>query len=180
MSMSVHEEVEEHIHHAHGTFDKIVAASMAFIAAILAVVSLLGQHFNTEKLLTQQQASDQWAYYQAKDIRRYTALVAGDLFAQIKGADLQKKYASDANKYRKQTEDIQDKARDFEKERDKLGRQADSFHFGEVFLEVAIVLSSLAILMKRRAFYFGGVACAVVGVLISLVGWLTYGPLAKG
>src|SRR6201995_181688 len=101
--MSAHEEVEEHVQHAHDPFDKAVAGTMAIIAACLAVVSVLGQHFNTEKLLEQQKASDQWAYYQAKDIRRYTAQVAGDFLKALK-ADPQvvAKYDQDSERYRKQ------------------------------------------------------------------------------
>jgi Domain of unknown function (DUF4337) len=179
--MSVNDEVEEHIHHAEGGFDKTVAGCMAGIAAVLAIVSLLGQHFNTEKLLIQQEASDMWAFYQAKDIRRYSAGIAQDLFAQTKeGSALAAKYGKDASRYRKETQEIQDKARDFEKERDKMGRQANAFHFGEVFLELAIVLSSLSILMKRRAFFYAGVVCALVGCAISLTGWLLYGVISKG
>src|ERR1700759_173845 len=117
--MSAHEEVEEHVQHAHDPFDKAVAGTMAIIAACLAVVSVLGQHFNTEKLLEQQKASDQWAYYQAKDIRRYTAQVAGDVLAQIKADPAAaKKYSADSTKYRQQTTEIQEEAREFEHERD--------------------------------------------------------------
>lgn len=179
--MSAHEEVEEHVHHAHDPFDKIVAGTMAIIAASLAIVSVLGQHFNTEKLLEQQKASDQWAYYQAKDIRRYTAQVAGDVLTQMKGdPTAAKKYASDSSKYRQQTTEIQDQARDFERERDKMGRQADSFHLGEVFLEVAIVFSSLSILFKRRLLFYGGLISAVIGFIISISGYFFYGILGKG
>src|ERR1700760_4783630 len=136
--MPAEEEVEKHARHAHEPFDKLVAGTMAIIAAALAVVSVLGQHFNTEKLLTQQKASDQWAYYQAKDIRRYTAQETGDLLKILKSdPKVAAKYDQDSERYRKQTEDIQDQARDFEKERDKMGRQADFFHFGEVFLELS-------------------------------------------
>jgi hypothetical protein len=177
--MSVHEEVEEHIHHAQGGFDKLVAACMAFIAAVLAVVSLCGQHFNTEKLLAQQKASDMWAYYQAKDIRRYSAMMAQDLFTTYKSPELAKKYAQDSARYNKQNTEIQAKARDLEKERDTMGEEADSFHFGEVFLEVAIVLSSLAILMKRRAFFYGGLGSTLVGVIISVAGWIRFGVIAS-
>ena len=77
--MAEHEEIEEHIHHAQQPFDKVVAGSMAFIAALLAIVSVLGQHYNTEVLLDQQQASDQWAFFQAKNIRHYSAQVGLDL-----------------------------------------------------------------------------------------------------
>lgn len=174
--MSVHEEVEEHVHHAHEGFDKIVAGCMAVIAATLAVVSLFGQHFNTEKLLAQQRASDMWAYYQAKDIRRYSATVAQDLLTATKSApELAQKYAQDAARFKKQTQDEQKQAQEFEKERDRLGQEADSFHFGEGFLELAIVLSSLSILMKRRAFFIGGIGSAILGIALSILGWIRFG-----
>jgi hypothetical protein len=178
--MSAHEEVEEHIEHAHNPFDKVVAGCMAIIAACLAVVSVLGGHFNTEKLLTQQKASDEWAYYQAKDIRLYNAQLANDVLIQMKGDPaVTKKYLGDVNRYKRDKADIQEKARDFEKERDKMGNEADSFHVGEVFLEVAIVLSSLSILTKRRPLFYGGLGSAVVGIIISIGGYVLYGVLGK-
>ncbi len=174
--MSEQEEIAEHVHHAQEPFDKVVAGSMAIIAALLAVVTVLGQHFNTEKLLMQQKASDQWAYYQAKDIRRYTAEVAGDMMGQIKADQtLAKKYARDSERYKSETAKIQDQARDFEKERDQLGKQADFYHFGEVFLEIGIVFSSLSILFKRRSLYAGGMGSALIGIAIALYGWIAYG-----
>lgn len=166
--MSVHEEVEEHIHHAQGQFDKLVAGCMAIIAALLAVVSVLGTHYETEELLLQQKASDQWAYYQAKDIRRYVAQMSGDILLQMKAdQNIGKRYADDSARYKQQTADIQDKARDLEKERDKASGQTDSFHLGEVFLELAIVLASLSILTKRRPLFYGALVSALIGVLIS-------------
>lgn len=166
--MSADEEVAEHIQHAQDPFDKTVAGTMAIIAALLAIVSVLGQHFNTEKLLNQQKASDQWAFYQAKDIRRYVAQVAQDSFLQMKAdAQLADKYRQDAGRYKTQTAGIQEKARDFEKESEHTGRRADRFHFGEVFLEVAIVLSSLSILSRRRALFVGGVGSALIGFCIA-------------
>jgi hypothetical protein len=176
--MSAHEEVEEHIEHAHNPFDKLVAGSMAIIAACLAVVSVLGGHYNTEKLLTQQKASDQWAYYQAKDIRLYSAQLGNDTFTQMKAdPGVTKKYLADVNRYKRDKADIQEKAREFERERDKMGDEADSFHIGEVFLEVAIVLSSLSILTKRRPLFYGGLVSAGIGFVISISGYVYYGYL---
>ena len=101
--MSAEEEVKEHVEHAHEPFNKLVAGSMAIIAALLAVVSVLGQHYNTEELLKQQQASDEWAFSQAKDIRRYIASATQDYLAHVK-ADSKtiSKYAGDSAKYEKQ------------------------------------------------------------------------------
>jgi beta-mannanase len=167
--MSAHEEVEEHVHHAQNPFDKIVAGSMAIIAALLAVVSVLGQHFNTEELLLQQKASDQWAFSQAKDIRRYSAQIEMDTLAAVKGdSGSVKKYADDSSKYKQQHDQIQEQARDYEEERDQSARKANRFHLGEIFLEVAIVLSSLSILMKARPLFFGGAAAAFIGIVISI------------
>ena len=166
--MSVNEELEEHVHHAHDPFDKRVAGSMAIIAAILAFVSVLGQHFNTETLLNQQLASDEWAYFQGKDTRRYLAQATKDNLMASKGSsDAIARYGDDAAKYKAQSSEIQEKAREFENERKKTGNEAHRFHFGEVFLEVAIVFSSLAILTKRKQLFVFAVAAALVGATIA-------------
>lgn len=170
--MSAEEEVEEHVHHASNPFDKVVAATMAIMAALLAVTSVLGQHFNTEEILMQQQASDQWAFSQAKDIRRYSAQITGDMLAVMKAEPaLAARYAQDSSRYKKQHDDIQEKARDLEKERDRSSSRANRFHIGEVFLESAIVLSSLSILTKMKPLFFGGIGAALAGIVIAVTAW---------
>jgi hypothetical protein len=170
--MSAHEEVEEHVQHAHDPFDKTVAGTMAIIAAFLAVVSVLAQHFNTEKLLLQGKVSDTWAYSQAKDIRHYVAQATRDSLKDLRpGSTMANTYDQDAKRYKKEAADIQEKARDLEKERDAYGAKADRFHFGEVFLEVAIVLSSLSILTKRKPFFWAGAAAALAGIVIGVTAY---------
>ena len=166
--MSAEEEVHEHVHHAATPFDRSVAGTMAIIAALLAVVSVLGQQYNTEKLLAQGQASDQWAYSQAKDIRHYVAQSTRDSLKDLRpGSKFIAAYDQDANRYKKETADIQQKARDFEKERDAFGAKAGRFHLGEVFLQIAIVLSSLAILTKRPPLFWGGCLSGAIGLVIA-------------
>jgi uncharacterized protein DUF4337 len=141
---------------------------MAIIAAVLAMVSVLALHFIGEKLLNQQLNSDQWAYYQAKNIRRYAAQVARDLLTQAKAApEVTGKYTKDMAKYDKDMQAIQETAKEYEKERDLDSRRAEFLHIGEVFLEIGIVLSSLAILTKRKFWYGAGAASAVVGVVVA-------------
>ena len=140
---------------------------MAIIAAALAVVSVLGHITTTEELLNQQKASDQWAYYQAKSIRRYQSEFATDLFASMKNDALSKQYAGNAQKYRSDDEEIQKEAQGLQKESEVRGRQALRLHFGEVFLEIAIVFASLAILTKRSFIWYGGIAAALAGAVIA-------------
>ncbi|MFL6447937.1 MAG: DUF4337 domain-containing protein [Bryobacteraceae bacterium] len=165
--MSAQEEIDEHVHHARDLFEKLVAGNMAIVAALLAIVSVLGQHYNTEELLKQQESSDQWAYYQAKNIRLYIAQSTQDLImaAGRAGGQSSSRYQQDAVRYKREESGIQDKAHELERERDADGRKAHQFHIGEVFLEVAIVLLSLAILTRRRPLAFAGLTSAIAGVV---------------
>ena len=173
-SMSTAEELHEHSEHAKQPFDRMVAATMAMLAAILAVVSVLGHVQTTEELLDQQKASDQWAYYQAKSIRRYDSEVARDLFAGMKNEAMSEQYAKNAEKYRKDDEEIQTEARNLESESHTKGRQALRLHFGEVFLEISIVFASLAILTKRGALWFASMGLGLAGVCIAATALLIH------
>jgi hypothetical protein len=165
--MSTTEELQEHSEHAKEPFDKMVAGTMAIIAAGLAIVSVLGHLTTTEELLGQQKASDQWSYYQAKSIRRYESEVARDLFAQMKNEALSEQYAKNAEKYRKDDEEIQKEAQELEKESHVKGQQALRLHYGEVFLEISIVFASLAILSKRPLLWYLAIAGGSVGACIA-------------
>jgi hypothetical protein len=165
--MSVDEELREHTEHAREPFDKRVAATMAILAAFLAVVSVFGHIMTTEELLSQQRASDQWSYYQAKSIRRYQSEVARDLFSAMKLQDQSAQYQKNAEKYRKDDDDIQQEAQGLEHESHVHGRRALGFHFGEVFLEFSIVLASLAILTKRAWLWHASILSGTIGVVVA-------------
>src|SRR5579863_9741977 len=165
--MEAAEELQEDIEKAKEPFDKKVAATMAILAAALAVVSVMGHIMTTEELLVQQKASDQWSYYQAKSIRRYQSEVARDIFAGMKLKDQSTQYQKNSEKYRKDDEDIQKEAQGLERESHLRGRQALGFHFGEVFLEFSIVLASLAILTKRKFLWFASMASGAIGAAVA-------------
>ena len=169
--MSAEEEIQEHVHHAHNSFDKTVAGTMAVVGALLAIVSVTGQHYNTEELLLQQKASDQWAYYQAKSIRRFVSRTTSDTISQIKGAatsPMVNKYDAAEQKYKNDGDEITREAQNLEKESKKNGRQSSRYHVSEVFLEISIVFSSLSILLKRPMLFAGAIAAAVTGVILAL------------
>lgn len=172
VAMSVTEELHEQSEHAKGPFDKRVAATMAIIAATLAIVSVLGHIATTEELLLQQKASDQWSYYQAKSIRRYESEVARDMFGALRNDAKSEEYTKNAERYRKDDEEIQKQAQELENESHVRGRQALRLHFGEVFLEISIVMASLAILSKRPLFWYSAMAGAVIGAGIAVTAYL--------
>jgi hypothetical protein len=173
-AMSVSEELHEQSEHAKDPFDKRVAATMAILAATLAIVSVAGHIATTEELLLQQKASDQWSYYQAKSIRRYESEVARDMFAAMRNDAKSEEYTKNAERYRKDDEEIQKQAQDLEQESHVRGHQALRLHFGEVFLEISIVLASLAILSKRPLFWYAALAGGAVGAIIGATAYFVH------
>ena len=168
--MSINEELQEHAEHANDSFTRRAGATMAIIAAVLAVVAVAGHLTTTEELLMQLRASDQWAFYQSKTSRRYQSEVARDLIIATPGQSAAKtaeKYSANMERYEKEAEAIQEKANEFVKEGELAGRKALRLHIGEIFLELAIVFSSLAILTRKRSFWATGVASALIGVAVS-------------
>jgi Domain of unknown function (DUF4337) len=169
--MSLDEELSEHAEKAKAPFEKKVAASMAVIAAALAVVSVFGQLYANEELLAQQKASDQWAYYQAKSIRRYESDVARDMLKTMSGeqaAIVAEAYGKNAERYEKEGAEIQDKAKELGAESDLKGRQALRLHIGEIFLEIGIVFATLAILTKRDLVWWTAILSASAGIAIGI------------
>jgi hypothetical protein len=170
-------ELEEAVEKARQPFERKVGATMAIVAAALALVTVYGHVTTTEELLLQQKASDQWAYYQAKSIRRYQSQVAHDVLSALTGPAAEaagRKYESNEERYRKDSDAIEEKANELEHESGVKSRQALRLHLGEIFLEMAIVVSSLALLTRRPRFWLAGVVASLAGAAISATAFLVH------
>src|ERR1700682_6806070 len=104
-------ELQEHAAHAkHDPTLAPISVTMAVLAVLVAVVSLLGHRAHTEEVVLQAKSSDQWAYYQAKNIRQHE----DELFVAGNGAggtaEVREKYAQEAERDKKEKEEIQGKA----------------------------------------------------------------------
>lgn len=168
------QELQEHAEHAaHHPSMAPVSLTMAILAVSVAVVTLLGHRAHTEEVVLQNKSSDQWAYYQAKNIRRHEDEVFADFASVVstsdaqKAAQLREKYQSEADKYRDQQKDIDAEARKLEEETDHERRRADRFDLAEVFLEVGLVVTSITLLSGRRIFWHAGMVLGVVGIAIA-------------
>lgn len=172
------QELHEHAHEAHRDPSLApVTISMALLAVLVAVASLLGHRTHTEELLAQSKATDQWAYYQAKNIRRHSYELFLDMLAVIDSRDVEAKekvkakYEKEINKSQYDLTDIQSEAKGMEGETGLLSRKADRFDLGEVMLEVALVITSITLLTHKRVFWLIGLAISGAGVLIAATGF---------
>jgi hypothetical protein len=155
-----------------------ISLTMAIVAVLVASVSLLGHRAHTEEVILQNQVSDQWAFYQAKSIRRHADEVFADLASLMtakdadKAAKLAEKRSTEAEQYRDQGKELEAKAHELEAEQKHATRQADRFDLGEAILEIALVITSITLLSGRRIFWYLGILFAIAGVALGITGLL--------
>lgn len=174
MSADELQELQEHAEHAaHNPSMAPVSLTMAILAVLVAIVSLLGHRAHTDEVVLQNKSSDQWAYYQAKSIRRHTDEVFADFASAMATSDAQKaallreKYQSEADRYRDQQKDIDAEAKKLEQETEHERRRADRYDLGEVFLEIGLVVTSITLLSGRRIFWRSGIVLGITGLLVA-------------
>ncbi len=168
------------------TFTKRVALTTAIFAVILAITSLGGNNAMKEMLLAQQQASDQWAFYQAKVIREHLyrsqklrleadLLERGNLMkpeSKDRLESMLKKMAEEEARYSTEKKAIEQEAKKLEHERDVNQNKDPYFDYGEVLLQIAIVMASVSILSGSRPVFYFALVGAILGTLFSLNGYL--------
>lgn len=168
------QELHEHAEHAREHPDMApVTLTMAMLAVLVATVSLLGHRTHTEEIILQNKVTDQWAFYQAKNIRRHNDEMFADLTAVVNGKDpdslgkLREKYKGEADRYKDEQKELEAKAHETENELTLTARKANRFDLGEVFLEIALVITSITLLSGRRIFWHLGLVLAAAGLLIA-------------
>jgi hypothetical protein len=166
-------------------FTRRVALTTAIYAVVLAIASLGGNNATKEMLLAQQQASDLWAFYQAKAIRehQYRAQkqrLEVDLAergsamkpeGRKKFEALMTNFAEEEKRYNAEKKEIEKDAKKLEHERDVNRTKDPYFDFGEALLQIAIVMSSISILSTSRSTFIFSLLLAVIGVLLTLNGY---------
>jgi hypothetical protein len=156
-----------------------LALTTIILAVCATMATFKGGGFSTRSVLSQTQASDQWAFYQAKSIKGYLYEMQKDQYEmQVKskgGAispalaeDYQRKidgYATKIAKYETEKSKIQLDAKKLEAVRDDAQRHSQAFGVAVIFLQIAILLSSIAALLKKKYVWVLGVVIGAYGVL---------------
>ena len=174
-------ELKEHAEHAKEDPSLApISVTMAVLAVLVAVVTLLGHRAHTEEVVLQAKASDQWAYYQAKNIRRHEDEIFSDNGSVETTTDaaalakLREKYSSEAARYKDDQKEIEDKAREMEAEVATERNRADRYDLAEVFLEVGLVITSITLLSGRRLFWMFGILMGVIGIALAGTGFFVH------
>ena len=154
-----------------------VSVTMAILAVLVAVVTLLGHRTHTEEVVLQAKSSDQWAYYQAKSVKAaiYSSQAA---VTQSSNPDLARKAQQEADRYSKEEEEINKAAKEREKEvAEKTEKSAISmehhhrFAYSVTMFQISIALAAVAALSRQRGVWFAGLVVAVGGLIYFLDGF---------
>ena len=194
----IDQRLEDHEHHGHHEHHgphgpgkpaaqpgwlRYLSLSTAMIAVLAAVASLeSGASSNeailekSEAMLNQARASDQWAYFQAKGLK--ATLSEGEAVIITDGKpELAAKLNGDARRYRGESEEIQRRARELEdkvkesnQRSEALMEQHHHFAIAVTLLQIAIALSAIAALTRRRSLWFLGMAVSAAGLVLFVRG----------
>jgi len=189
--MSAHESMEqaEHTEHAAGENRKI-ALLIAVIALCLALSETLGKGAQTESISKNVEASNLWAFFQAKSIRRTVVQTASDQSKLSLGAvgddaakaTLQKQiddWQKTAARYRSEpetgegTEQLSERAKHAEEERDLATAKYHHFELASAAFQISIVLASATIITGIMALAWISGVLTLAGIAVTALGVLS-------
>ena len=165
----------------------LLALTTVILAVCATLATFKGGGFSTKTVLNQAMASDQWAYYQAKGIKgNLYEVEAMRLKRELEFApkatvpilekslaEVEKKVA----KYDGEKADIFKKATAFEEAKADAQKHGAPFGLAVIFLQIAILLSSIAALMKKQPVYWAGLAVGILGVVYFVNGFYLFFPV---
>lgn len=163
---------------------------LALTTVIFAVCATLstfkGGGFSTRSVMSQSQASDQWAFYQAKAIKTYIYQMQKEAL-ELKLAELPSSTSTDiTNAYKaklaeydvkivrheQEKSELQAKAKQLETVRDESQKHSQAFGMAVIFLQISILLSSIAGLLKKKVVWYAGLGAGMVGLFYFVDGFL--------
>jgi len=166
----LHEEIHHQAEHGDTPWISGVALSTAILAVLAAIAGLLSGHHANEAMMNQIEASDQWAFYQAKSIK---ASVLEAKMTLAAGAA---------------TEKDKEKAAQYQEEQSEIKREAEhkqaqakaNFHKHEVFarsvtmFQIAIAVAAISALTKKRRFWYVGLVFGLAGAIFLVLGTMAH------
>ena len=186
-------------------FRSRTALAIAIMAMLLAITSLGGGNAGEDIMNNNIQASDTWAFYQAKSLRQTAYKLAAEELEtelRIRGDQLSPEIRQDVqrkideyNETVRRYEDEPDKtdpnnplkgegkkqltarAKNFEAQRDQAQQQDPNFDYAEAFFQIAIVLASVSILATSRLIMRISLVVGLLATVLMLNGYFLLFPL---
>jgi len=143
---------------------------IVILAAILAINTMIGGQNSSKIMNNTIAANNQWAWYQAKNVRQVLYETAA---TQAVKPDVKEKFEKEAARMEADKKEIMEKAKALEAERELARKKSPWFTWGGSVLQIAIVLLTASILAVSMPMYWISLVVGAVGSLfVSQALWL--------
>ncbi|MGQ0455954.1 MAG: DUF4337 domain-containing protein [Hyphomicrobium sp.] len=176
--------------------DKLIGVYIGILAVVLAICSMGGDNAAKDAAFKNIEASNNWAFFQAKNARRQGLRLQADQLEIMTTTqstmpdDAKQSIAARIAEYRAQADKLTTdperkegldelwvKGKELEAERDDALKRGPYFDYGQALLQIAIVLASIAIISGGNALLFGSFALGALGAIATIGGFTLAFPL---
>jgi hypothetical protein len=184
----IREEVKEKLEHAAEDWMNFLALTTVILAVCATLSSFQLEHYSVESVLKQALASDQWAFYQSKSVKGYLYDLQREKL-ELELSTIEKSitpelmeryqktitsYGGQVKTYNKEKKEIMHEAKEFEKGREEAQERRENFGHAIIFLQMGILLSSIAALMRKKYIWIVGSVVGAVGIVYFANGYLHF------
>ncbi len=163
-----------------------LSVTTILIALCATLSTYKGASYSGKSMLSEIKANDQWSLYQSKSIKEYLYEIQIDnlqaeLIHSQPGAvgydnitSRIASYGQNINKYKAAKEQVNKDAKQFELQRDDASKHGSFFGLAVVFLQISILLSSIAALIKKKPVWYFSMVLGLIGILYFVNGFLLF------
>ena len=155
---------------AKDSFEKVVAISIAVIAVLLSYISMRGDNAKTDAVIETNKAANSWARYQAKSLKQNLRQFEVDMIGinpsqTPEAARKVEQLKADIARYETEIKEISAEAKEHQDKAEEGGAMNDRCDLAGLFLQIAIVVASVAILSRQRILWYAGLGMAAFGAV---------------
>lgn len=169
------EELKEEIHHEQQEQAKNskwlnqVAVSTGIFAALAAIAALQANFLAEEGMVAQMKAADQWSFYQAKSTKIHIQESAATILQTLE-KKVPETITKKSDQLEKDKTEIYHQAQASQKESQTYFQHHQFMAYSVAALQVAISLSAVAALIRRKSLWYAGFGLAAIGLGFMLIG----------
>jgi hypothetical protein len=148
------------------------ACTAGLLAMLAGIIALLGEQQSNLAIVNQVHATSQWSHYQAKSIRKNILQSRVEILDEL-GKPVPQDLLACIAEYDKDKESLSTEAWNAQAGTERHIRHHDTFSIGLTLFHIAIALVTIALMTRRRFFWFISIALGMAGCVHLLLGLLT-------
>jgi hypothetical protein len=163
-----------------------VALTTTILAVCAAISSLKSSSYSTRVQIQTTKEANNWAYYQSKSIKEHNFNLNRDILSAIRLSEAKnprlqkylsakiKDYSDEIARYDKEKEQIKSEADKINQEQEIFKLHNTNFALAVMILQIAIMLSAVAALIKKKILWYAGMVLGTLGCFYMMNGFLLW------